>query len=270
MSNTNASFDIGRVFNGTFGSIKQNFRSFFLASLVIVAIPQFILGLWPLTLGLSGSNVSVDIDDMTGVIITVGLVSFLVVIVTQFVLQAAIIHSCIALFNLRRVSFRRSLSVAFKYLLPIIGFGLLATLGVMAGMMLFLIPGLILALMWCVGVPSMIAEGHGVMDSFRRSSDLTNGYKWWLFLLFIIYMVISIIINLIGGIFMVGFGGDVEDILVSGESVSAAYWVINAFATAIIQLFSIMISSAGVAAIYYELRYLKEGVGPDAIGAVFD
>ena len=43
--------------------------------------------------------------------------------------------------------------------------------------------------------------------------------------------------------------------------------LISSTITAIIY---VVIAAAGIASIYYELRVIKEGIGPEALAAVFD
>jgi hypothetical protein len=38
----------------------------------------------------------------------------------------------------------------------------------------------------------------------------------------------------------------------------------------VVRIFTSMVSTAGVATIYYELRSVKEGVGPEQLASVFD
>ncbi|MGJ8564450.1 MAG: hypothetical protein ACSHXY_12970 [Alphaproteobacteria bacterium] len=265
------SFDIGRIFNRTFRSIRHNFGPFLLASFLIVGIPQFLIGLWPLMLGITGSDFAPDdILKMLPVFMLVGMGGTLIVFVFQFILQGTIIHASIANFNGQHVSFRESFRAALKHIWPLIGFGILATLGMMLGFLLFIVPGIIFAIMWSVGVPAMITEGTNVSQSFNRSSELTSGYKWWIFLLIVIFSILSGIVSAVGSVIMASFGGDLSQVIVSGGELTNAYWFVNAVVTALIQVFSTMIAAAGAAALYYELRFIKEGIGPQTIADVFD
>lgn len=263
-------FDIGRVFNRTFGCIRNNFRSFFVASLLIVGIPQFLIGLWPFLVGLSSGDLSQTIAQLLPVIIIISALSGILIFALQFVLQGAIVHASIADFNGRHATLKDSLRVGLNYIWPLIGFGLLAVIGMMIGFLFLIVPGIILAIMWSVGVPAMIVEGTGVSDSFSRSSELTSGYKWWIFLLFVIFVVISSIVSAVGAVVMANFGGGIEEVIIKGTPVSGTYWFMNATVTALVQVFSTMISAAGAAALYFELRQIKEGIGPQTIADVFD
>lgn len=262
-------FDISRVFNLTFGAIRRNFISFTIASFIVVGIPQILFGLAPLLMGVF-DTASEDMLGAMAPIIVLGLLSSLVIILLQFILQGAIIHASMQDFNDETAPFRDSVRVARKYIWPLIGFAILATLGILAGMIMFIIPGVILMLMWMVGIPALIIEETGVSGAFTRSADLTSGYKWWIFLLIIIFAIIGSIISAAGAVIAAPLGGSLQEVLMSGGSLTAPYLIMSALINAVVQTFSTLVSAAGTAAIYYELRRIKEGVGPKSIGAIFD
>ena len=66
------------------------------------------------------------------------------------------------------------------------------------GLLFFIIPGIILALMWMVSTPSMIVENKGVFESMSRSSELTRENRMRILgvglLLIVAYIVIALII----------------------------------------------------------------------------
>ena len=86
-------------------------------------------------------------------------------------------------------------SKLFSLLLLGIVTGILITVG----FFFLIIPGIILALMWFVAVPVLVAEDKGVFASMSRSSELTKGNRWrliWLFV--IIYVLLFIVIFIVG------------------------------------------------------------------------
>jgi len=168
-------FDVGRVINRTFGAIKNNFVSFFLASLIIMGIPIFLIGLMPIFMG-SGGILGGDEAYMTG-ILTMTLLTFIVAMIGGVILQGALIFGAVADFNGRKVSFRECMSVALRYFFPLLGLGILASLGMMLGFLLFIIPGVLIALGWVIATPALIVEKRSITDSLSRSWELTKGYK---------------------------------------------------------------------------------------------
>lgn len=65
--------------------------------------------------------------------------------------------------------------------LPLLGAGILAGLAVVFGLLLFIIPGIILSLAFSMTTLIILVEGAGVMDSLRRSWDLTKDNKGRIF-----------------------------------------------------------------------------------------
>jgi hypothetical protein len=58
---------------------------------------------------------------------------------------------------------------------------LVQTVGASLGMLMFLVPGLIVATTWCLAVPVVVTEQNGVKESLERSRELTRGHRWSLF-----------------------------------------------------------------------------------------
>ena len=70
--------------------------------------------------------------------------------------------------------------------------GLLVGVLTLAGLVLLIIPGIYFALRFSMTSFSII-DGAGIMESFEKSTKLTDGYKWQLLGLFIVFMLINIV-----------------------------------------------------------------------------
>ncbi|MFW8695946.1 hypothetical protein ACOI9Y_35795, partial [Mesorhizobium japonicum] len=68
-----------------------------------------------------------------------------------------------------------------------------------------------LTVLWSVSAPAVVAEKRGVFEAMQRSRDLTRGYRWHIFGLLVIYLVLSMIVGmLVGGVNLAAggtFGG---------------------------------------------------------------
>lgn len=262
-------FDIGRVINRTFAAIKNNFVNFFLASLVIVGIPMFLVSMLPVFMGLQGGLLDGDTVN-SGFLQSYLLVSFgslAVILIAGMILQGAIIYGSVADFNGDKAGFGESVAIGFRYFFPLIVLGIIITIGMLLGLLLLIIPGLLIALGWFIAVPILIVEKKGILDSISRSWELTKGYKRWIFLFLLIVTIFSFVISAVLGAF-VFIAGDPTTVMLEGGSFS--YYILNAVLTALGQVFATLINAVGVAAVYYEIRQIKEGIGAENLAAVFD
>jgi hypothetical protein len=258
MSTTDsASFDIGRVVSRTFSVIGRNWITFLVLS-VLAVVPQSVWSFYTTRGALDGGAAFA----LSGSFWLFTFVGWLVTIVATFVLQASLTYGTIMDLNGQRASLGESLAVGLRAFLPLFAIGILYTLGIGLGFVLLLVPGLMLITIWAVVVPARIAENTGVMQSFSRSQELTRGYRWPIFGIFVVFYVIIVIVEFVTRP-LFGLG------MLSQASALAAvplYFVL----TGVIHVFTSVIASAGVACIYYELRTVKEGIGPQQLAAVFE
>ena len=251
MADTAEHLDIGRVLNNTFGVIMRHPVIFIGLSFLIVALPQAVV-----QLATGASTTSSDPDAMMAMFSSPSMVAaaaggWLLVMILSVLLQATFVIATVKDLNGQPVSLGDCIGQAIGKLLPLIGLGVLMTLGIMAGMILLIIPGLILALMWIVASPVMMAEDKGIIDSLKRSAELTKGSKRWIVLLFVVYIILSSILGMLMIPFV--FAGPVAIMLVG--------LVVNTLTGAI--------QGTGIAAVYVDLRIVKEGGNTDALADVF-
>lgn len=256
-------FEIGRVISGTFGVIGRNFGPFFLMSLLLGGLPNALVSFGQAWITNGDKTFSPQM-------LLVSLVSLVVVIVCAFVLQAAIVHATVADLNGRRVVMGDSLKTGLSNWLPLLGLAILMTLGLALGFVLLIVPGIILAVMWSVAVPAKVVEKIGVMDALQRSRDLTRGRRWAIFGLFVIYVIALWIVEalIMAAVmpFMLSKGAPTPETITGFTTVGVA----TMLASAVIATITTLISTAGGATLYSELRGTREGVGPEAMASVFD
>lgn len=246
------SFDLGRVIQRTFDAIRQNGVTFLVGSVLLVGLPSL--------LQVYGQSEVMQGQTTMGFVV-VG-VSWLAWIVGAYVLQGMVVKVTVAGFNGKAMGIGDAFSAGIKLFLPLLGVGILVGLGTMLGALLFLVPGLILAVMWSVATAAVVVENRGVMESLQRSRELTKGHRWPIFGLAVILFLVSMIIGVVAGGVGAATGGD----FFTG-SVNLG---VNMVTTALSNVLSSVIGAAGVAALYYELRSVKEGVGPEQLASVFD
>jgi hypothetical protein len=89
-------------------------------------------------------------------------------------------------------------------LLPLIGVSILFAVGLLIGFVLFIIPGLILLVIWAVVAPVTVLEQPGVFRAFGRSRELVKGHGWTVFGVIVLVVVAVIVVSLLISILTVG------------------------------------------------------------------
>jgi hypothetical protein len=196
----------------------------------------------------------------------------LFMMIAGFVLQAAIVHATVTDLNGRKVVVGDSLKVGLRNCLPLIGLAILMALALMLGFLLLFVPGVILLVMWSVAVPAKVVEKIGVTESFSRSSDLTRGRRWPVFGLLLIYVIGAWILDIVIMAAIAPF--TVFQNLPSSNTAMEGFMhsvnLMQLVATPIIATVTTLVSTAGGAVLYSELRGSREGGGHEALASVFD
>lgn len=263
MALTNDRLDIGRVINRTFGAIGGNFVIFLMLAGLLSGVPAaatiYGAGWFGQMLYGSGDRSSTSLA-LVGFSLLAGLIN----LISNYVLVGAITHGSVVFYNGRKAGVGECLSTGLRYAVPLVGVAIVTSIGVMLGMILLIVPGIFLALMWAVAAPAVVVEGGGVFRPMKRSGELTRNHRWAILGLVVIYLVISLIIQ---GVLAVAFGS--MDAAMA-ESLYFGNAPLGAVAgSALRAVLGSVISSAGAAALYFELRTAKEGVSTEELAKVF-
>jgi hypothetical protein len=254
-------FDIGRVITRAFSVIGSNFFSFFVMAAVL-SLPILVFTFSAFFAGAAGVHYAPPQPGPAaiGAIFAAAIIGFLIYLVFSSVLQAGITHGTIVTLNGGRASLASCFATGLRHALPLTAIIVLAFLGIMAGAILLIVPGIILALGWSVITPVRVAEHRGILNTLGRSLELTRGHRGAIFLVDIIVTVISLALTLtVQPLAGIGFGA------VPGANIPVTYVV----ASGLMRAVTYMITATMVASVYYELRLIKEGIGPEQMAAVF-
>jgi len=141
---------------------------------------------------------------------------------------------------------------ATPFILPLIGAGILAGIGIFFGLLLLIVPGLFLMTIWAVIAPVIVVEKSPVMKSFGRSRELVRGNGWPVFGA----IVVAFLIVIVGGIVFTLIAEAIAD----GPLLRIVFSALASTITA-------PISALVAAVIYFRLRGV-EGTTAPAVGGV--
>ena len=129
------------------------------------------------------------------------IIGALVSVAGVFLVQGALVE---AVSDVRDGRADLSIGETFRRVQPrlgtLVGAGLLATLGIAAGFVLLIVPGLVLLTFWAFIIPLIVLEGAGIGDSFGRSRALVRGNGWNVFGLIVLTFVILIAVGIVLGL----------------------------------------------------------------------
>lgn len=235
-----AQFRIGAVMNKTFAILSHQLGKFVLLALLPMA-PLLLL-----ILATVGGSQAAD----AGFGLTAALTGILT-FVLQTVAQATSLYGAFQDMRGRTFTIGQSLQIGLARAVPVIGVALLSGLATGLGIMLFIVPGVIIGCMLYVAIPACVIEKTGVIASLSRSGALTKGYRWPIFGLFLLVVVIAIV----GGLALAKIGG--EGLV--GQLLGFAWQVVSTAFGAVL-----------AAVVYHDLRAAKEGIDLDTLANVFD
>lgn len=255
------SFDIGNLLKGTFEVILKNWLKFFLATgLYLIAI----------VLGFGGTAViGAQAPEAGAVFLSLGLLAF-IIFAGLGVLYPFIMFGAIRSLRDERWGFFEAIGHCARVAIPVIAITILVTLGVAAGMILLIIPGLILLVRWFVAVPVRIAEPVSVTGAIGRSAELTRGHRWELFGGFIILSILAFLFQMVfGGIVTFGLGAAISPDGLMTEGANIGMTILGTGVLLIGQGIATLLFIVAPAVAYYLLRVEKEGGETQEVANIF-
>ncbi|HHI78625.1 MAG TPA: hypothetical protein ENK02_01450 [Planctomycetes bacterium] len=239
---------VGELLSLTFQLGFQNFAKLFLIALLF-QVPNLLVQLGFPTLEREGDK-------------TIASLGAVVVLLLSLILgplqQASMMQVVADAFTSAKTSLGRCLMIGLKRFLPLLAFSMLNTLLIAIGFVLFFVPGIFFFTVFAVGAPALVVEGLGPIAAFKRSAELTRGFRWQV-LAFLIVLVL--IIGFISGSF-----GIISAIL-SPSSLGTPAFIIVQWA---VSVFSSVFFLAGPVVLYFQLRIEKENLDIQSLTALVD
>lgn len=233
-----AQFTVGGVLSKGFSILFRNIVSFGLLSLIFLLIPTILSLLVGPPEGFGGPQI----------LITVVQVLF------GYMLTAALVYGTIQDLRGPGVSISAAIAGGLQTLLPVIAVAVIVGLAVGIGLALLIVPGLIILTILWVAIPAAVVERSGVGGSLSRSAELTKGYRWQVFGIVAIVMLLQLVISALLGAGLQAAAGFVGLTLIN--------WIVGALFTAL--------NAVIIAVGYHDLRVAKEGANTGQIASVFD
>ena len=184
-----------------------------------------------------------------------GAIMLLLSMIASYWLQAALVYGTISSMRGHPAGFSEMLSQALAALAGVILLAIVISLLVSLGLLLFIVPGIVVMVMFFVAIPAAVVERGGIRASLARSRELTAGHRWSVFALIVVMFFIMMAIGSIVGL-LVGAGG--------GQPGLAGLWL-----NEILGMFVGGIWATITAVAYHDLRIAREGGDTDGIARAF-
>ena len=266
-------FEIGRVVERVLNVLRRNPRTLLLAALLLAAIPRAI-----------GAAIQlVSFNAGAGPMGPGYWISGLIGLASAVVLQPALLFGVVSDLSGGKATLGQMLNVAVRTALPALVVGVIVYIASFIGLCLLIVPGIIVALMLCVATPARVIEGPGIMRALSRSSELTQGSRWAILGFFVVLFVLSLLFSMLVGLVVSLLGlesgyGAVFSLFTNPRasseivrtSMSWSHWPTLLVVGPLVASFQTLIGAAAIASVYYELRWVKDGVRGESLAAAFD
>jgi hypothetical protein len=254
-------FSAGSVLGRAIGVTGKNFLTFFLIALIVmgpVVALQRLIGVGEPVSSVagepkssrSGRGEAKSADERPDV--KKELAGMVLNFVGQSILGGAFAFGVFQSLRGGRAGVGECLSRAFGRVVPIFGVSLVYGVAVGLGSLLLLVPGIMIACAWYLSVPITTVERLGVGASLRRSGELTRGYRWSIFGMFLLVTLLGVVITLVLAGVLTALGP-----------------IIALLGMGIVAVFVALYAGTLSAVCYHDLRLVKEGASTEELLRVF-
>jgi hypothetical protein len=247
---------VGEVLDAAFKVVRQSFGTLALCVLV-VALPLNIIDTLIIAsttdngFGLDSSSVTSE-DVSTGTQLAGGLLRAIINVVLLTIASAACFRAVSSVYLGERPTVEGSLAFGAKRVLSVIWLTILYSVGLILPFLALVLPGIWLAVAWCVSYPALLFEGVGGAAALGRSFRLTKG-RWWATFgaLLVMYLIVAVISGILGLLFGATLIASLDN-----EALGAViYTIVNTLSS----LITLPLFAAVLTIIYFDLRVRKEG-----------
>lgn len=262
-----ATFDRGRgisvggVFGRSANVIKANPVATLGTSFVLMALPQLLFQQVSVAGGI--------VQDLQAGLYAAAAVYLLVVALLWLVASGALVQATIAHDQGRKADLADILRAGGLRALPLFAVYLLFTIGVTIGTMLLVVPGVMLAVMWSVSLPAVVAERTGVFGAFGRSRALTKGARWQVFGILLLAFVIYTLASAAVGVASVAGAGSFAAVANGAQVAAPRMPLLAQLLQAVVTTVMLTWFTTVGASLFVELRHWKDGPDADRLADIF-
>jgi hypothetical protein len=242
-------FSFGTVVSGSFAVFFRNLIPFLFFAFLLT-VPGLLYDLYVPEAAEPRGGLGISLRDVIGIVVD---------IVCSTLLGATLVYGTVQELRGRHASLLASIGQGLRVILPALGVGLVAGIGIAIGLVLLIVPGLVLLTIWWVAMPATVVERLGTFASLGRSLQLTRGFRWPIFGIVLLFGVLTVLILFLLGVLL-------TPMLLRGNLDPVTFIIIVWAAAAVISAFTSVLAGVG----YFTLRVEKEGVDLDQVAAVFD
>jgi uncharacterized membrane protein len=156
----------------------------------------------------------------------------------------------------RPASVTDSFSKIKNQIAGVIGLSLAVGILVGVGFIFLIVPGILLVMMWSLAIPIKVLENKGVGDSMTRSSELTKGNRGRIFVIWLLFVVLSIGVSLLLR-WPIEIAAGVHSIFAL-QRVAAEWQVASLVATFVSECLVGPLATIAFSLVYYDERVRKE------------
>jgi hypothetical protein len=257
-----AKLAFSHVVTRTFSAIGASFFPFFLFTFVLSIVPVFpvsfalsMLAL-PLVVPLYSGNDPLPLQLTFRAISTVSSLF-------GWAGSGAVMFGALAQFKGIRADFAQCIWAGARFYLLLLALAVIVNFAMLLGVIALIVPGAMLATMLIAAGPAAVAERIGVFAALRRAMFLSEGSRWTIFFLIVAFLIVNA-----GAGFLSNFLA--RSVVSDPASSPATLAFVGSGIGALFGTIMLMIRSSGLAALYHELRTVREGSPGDELGQVFD
>ena len=253
---------IGRVFGRAFGTIGSNPVTTLGIAFLFSALPQTLFNQLTRTMGMSQGAKLAPVAT-----VGLGLVGIILGIALYAIVQGAMVRSTIDYDEGRRAGLGESVMAGLVVALPLIMMAIIVGLASMLGAVLLIVPGVILYLMWSVSAPALVDERLSIMGALGRSRFLTRGYRWRIFGMEAVLMVLAWLAAAIIALATSATGG--ATLQAMADAAKQPPTILSILVMVIVQTLVSVVYGVSHASLFVELRNAKDGPSDAALADVF-